>query len=311
MRVETCEAFTNIRLGEDHLLTFYDYISKQGELFECSRQQHCPFHALEALLCSPEPDFFRIAGVKSWKQAFASLFLQRKGFIERGKKDPLVRAFWLPSHSVDKPSLEDCLQEVSKFLLAFASDFGVGERNTQVWLTFILEYQTITLGDLAHALLPKEGGNGVDPPAMIHPAHMVPKSRRHLHAQAAGDQTEEALRTLAGWLGILMIHCEPGKADPDCFPWPVRPEDLLHQMGALIQSGTEDLPTTFDKRMTQVLADVEFIREFGNLPILDQDWRRTFWQGNAQVRTPFKLSSVLHARSKAGFLALHSRKDRS
>jgi hypothetical protein len=107
-----------------------------------------------------------------------------------------------------------------------------------------------------------------------------------------------------------MIQCEPGKTDPDCYPWPVRPDALVQQMGALIRIGTEDLPKTFDKMMDQVLADVGFIREFGSLPILDQDWRGSFWQGKDQIRTPFNLSSVLYAKLKVGFLGKHKRKDR-
>jgi hypothetical protein len=141
--------------------------------------------------------------------------------------------FWLPSHAVDKPSLAGCLHEVGKLLLGYASDFVVDEDTTQSWLSFILEFQTIILGDLAHVLLSKHRTDLNDAQkASLHHARrkkssmplgntpiseplpdlqhfsglMCATSMKLLQAEATWDQTDVALHMLAGWMGILMIH---------------------------------------------------------------------------------------------------------
>ncbi len=128
---------------------------------------------------------------------------------------------------MDKGSVEECLHEVAKFLLAYASDFDVDVDTTQVWLSYILEFQAAIMGAVARALLmnqrtglttsssaasrrtrSKEEGRAapdrrriVEPPPELEqfPLCLSAESKKHIQAHETWNQAEVALFLLAGW----------------------------------------------------------------------------------------------------------------
>jgi hypothetical protein len=335
--VETGEALTNLRLNEAQLQEFYRYLFGVGSPNEGHRPERRALRAVENLLALPEPDFFSqgINGAMqrflSWRQAFASLVMQREGCIERSPLNKGCRIFSLMINPRHTAGVEACVFEVAKFLLAYASDFHTDKPTTQAWIVFIREFQTITIGDVGSAVLdhvhgrprpmrirPSESGgsalrggqpfSGVVPLVEVRgfPTFLCSEVKRRIAAAEQWQRVETALRIVVGWVGIYLINTDPGNANVSSFPLPLPPNKLWAHIHGLTSDLDQDAERLLDQLLKKVLEQVAFIRETGNFPIIDQDLRDTFWQDAYRVTAPLELGSVLTSR----FRRLPSRKRR-
>ncbi len=326
-RVETGEALTNLRLDEAQLQEFYRYLFGVGCPRKSRSPSECPFRAVETLLALPEPDFFSkgINGAMkeylSWRQAFASLVIQREGFIERTPLNKGCRIFSLklnPGHTL---AVEACVFEVAKFLIAYASDFHVNKLTTRAWISFVREFPTFTIGDVGIAVVghfqerprparlspPRslvlsqkgvEQCEGVVPQveARGFPPFLSREVKRQIAAAEPWHQAEIALRIAVGWVGIYLINADPGNAVSSSFPLPVPSNTFWSHIQGLTTDLSTNAENLLDLLLKKVLEDVSFIRETGNFPIIDQDLRDAFWQDAYLVTAPLELSAVLASR---------------
>jgi hypothetical protein len=279
-KVETCEALTNIGIEESFLEAFYTRITLGAARETATKALRSPHRGVVALLSLPQPGFFGQGfGGKpvNWRQAFASLFLQREGFVERTQGDRRIRKFWLPEQAWDPRTVEQAVQEIAKLLLACALEFNVHRDQMQDWHEFILEFPRTVIGPIGIVLLSQPRGSSM--------LGIIPRRPGrddwHLVRPNAGgvkeQLPEEAIHQLVGLLAIVLIRHFPANAMPISFPLPGTLQEAWAQMETCIRDGEELVHTSLLPLLSQAIGTVEEIRQTGNLPILEQDLRGAIW----------------------------------
>jgi hypothetical protein len=283
-KVETCEALTNIRIEERFLEAFYERITLGAAREAATKALRSPYRGVVALLSLPQPGFFGqgFGGKQvNWRQAFASLFLQREGFVERTQGDRLNREFWLPEQAWDPRTVEQSVQEIAKLLLDCAFEFNVHSYQMQDWLEFILEFPRTVIGPIGIVLLSQPRGSSILGIIPRRPGGAIRSSARLLESPNAGgikeQLPEEAIHQLVGLLAIVLIRACPVNARPISFPLPGTLQEVWAQMETCVRDGEELVHTSLLPLLRQVIGTVEEIRQSGNLPILEQDLRGAFW----------------------------------
>jgi hypothetical protein len=290
-KVETCEALTNIRIEEGFLEAFYERITLGAAREAATGALRSPYRGVVALLSLPQPGFFEqgFGGMRvNWRQAYASLFLQREGFVEKTQGNRLNREFWLPEHAWDPKTVEESVQEIAKLLLDCAFEFNVHSYQMQDWLEFILEFPRTVIGPIGIVLLSQPRGSsflGIIPRRQ----RVAPwRGARRLESPNAGgikkQLPEEAIHQLVGLLAILLIRASPCAASPSSFPLPGTPQEVWALMETCVRDGEELVYTSLLPLLRQALGTAGEIRQSGNLPILAQDIRGAFWEAQPWSR---------------------------